>query len=157
MCFAVWQTGCPASCSDIARCWDVRVALQRARGVRIGENVWIGYDVILDTLRPYLIKIGDRVTLGMRVTVVAHFRESEGVEIGDDSFIGPGVILLPNVVIGNGAVVAVGSVVTRSVPPMTLVQGNPAVPIARCGVLLGMNATFKEFSAGLRPIATPLG
>jgi serine acetyltransferase len=130
---------------------SLRVALHRARGVRIGENVWIGYDVILDTSRPYLIKIGDRATISMRVTVVAHFRESEGVEIGDDSFIGPGVILLPNVVIGNGAVVAAGSVVTRSVPPMTLVQGNPAVPIAQCGVLLGMNTTFKEFSAGLRP------
>lgn len=130
----------------------LRVALHRARGVHIGKNVWIGYDVILDTSHPHLIKIGDRATLSMRVTVVAHFRECQSVEIGEDSFIGPGAILLPNVVIGNGAVVAAGSVVTTSVPPMTLVQGNPAVAIAHCGIPLGMDTTFKEFVARLRPI-----
>src|ERR1700747_1973307 len=37
----------------------LRVTLHRLRGVQIGENVWIGYDVILDTSRPYLITIED--------------------------------------------------------------------------------------------------
>ena len=41
--------------------------------------------------------------------------------------------MLPNVVIGRGSVVAAGSVVTTSVPPMTLVQGNPAKPVAQVG------------------------
>ena len=131
---------------------SLRVALHRARGVRIGEGVWIGYDVILDTSRPHLITIEDRASLSMRVTVIAHFRETQGVKIEQDAFIGPGAIILPNVTIGRGAVVTAGSVVTHSVPPMTLVQGNPAVPIATCGIPLSSEITLKEFSRRLKPL-----
>ena len=133
---------------------SLRVSLHRARGVHIGKGVWIGYDVILDTSRPHLITIGDRASLSMRVTIVAHFRETQGVRIEEDVFIGPGAIVLPNVVIGRGAVVTAGSVVTKSVPPMTLVQGNPAVPIAECGILLDDSTTVKEFSRRLKPLGT---
>jgi len=130
----------------------LRVALHRARGVNIGKDVWIGYDVILDTSRPHLITIEDRASLSMRVTVIAHFRETQGVKIEQDAFVGPGVIILPNVTIGRGAVVTAGSVVTQSVPPMTMVQGNPAVPIAKCGMVLGNDVTLKEFSRRLRSL-----
>jgi serine acetyltransferase len=132
----------------------LRVKLHRARGVRIGKNVWIGYDVILDTSRPFLITLEDGCALSMRVTIVAHFRESTGVKIERDAFVGPGAIILPNVVVGQGAVVTAGSVVTRSVPPMTMVQGNPAVPVARCGIPLGPEVTLKEFSQRLQPIVS---
>ncbi|HYW38891.1 MAG TPA: acyltransferase [Terriglobales bacterium] len=131
---------------------SLRVVLHRWRGVRIGKNVWVGYDVILDTSRPFLITLEDGCTLSMRVTVVAHFRGSTGVRIERDAFIGPGAIILPNVVVGRGAVVTAGSVVTRSVPPLTVVQGNPAIPVARCGIPLGPDVTLKEFSRLLRPI-----
>ena len=131
---------------------SLRVVLHRARGVRIGKKVWIGYDVILDTSRPFLITLEDGCALSMRVTVVAHFRGSTGVKIERDAFIGPGAIILPNVVVGRGAVVTAGSVVTRSVPPMTVVQGNPAIPVARCGIPLGPDVTLKEFSRLLKPI-----
>jgi acetyltransferase-like isoleucine patch superfamily enzyme len=83
--------------------------------------------------------------------VVAHFRESTGVKIEQDAFVGPGAIILPNVIVGRGAVVTAGSVVTRSVPPMTVVQGNPAVPVARCGVPLVPGVTLEEFSRRLQP------
>ena len=130
----------------------LRVSLHRARGVHIGRGVWIGYDVILDTSRPHLITIEDGSSIGMRVTVIAHFRETQGVKIERDAFVGPGVIILPNVVVGQGAVVTAGSVVTQSVPPMTVVQGNPAVPVARCGIPLGMDVSLKEFSRRLKPL-----
>ena len=130
----------------------LRVVLHRARGVLIGKNVWIGYDVVLETSRPHLITIEDEASLGMRVTVIAHFRELHGVKIEREAFIGPGAILLPNVVIGRGAVVTAGSVVTRSVPPMTVVQGNPAEPVAKCGVPLKSDVTLKEFSRQLKPL-----
>jgi acetyltransferase-like isoleucine patch superfamily enzyme len=130
----------------------LRVWLHRVRGVHIGKGVWIGYDVVLDTSRPHLITIEDGSSIGMRATIIAHFRETQGVKIERDVFIGPGVIILPNVVIGQGAVVTAGSVVTQSVPPMTVVQGNPAVPVARCGVPLGENVTLKEFSRCLKPL-----
>ena len=130
----------------------VRVALHRARGVQIGKDVWIGYDVVLDTSRPFLITLEDGCVLSLRVTVLAHFRESTGVRIERDAFVGAGALILPNVVIGRGAVVAAGSVVTRSVAPMTMVQGNPAVPVARCGIPLGPRTMLKEFSRQLQPV-----
>jgi serine acetyltransferase len=131
---------------------SLRVRLHRARGVHIGKNVWIGYDVILDTSRPSLIRLEDGCELSMRATLIGHFRESEGITIEQDAFVGPGAIILPNVVVGRGAVVAAGSVVTRSVPPMTVVQGNPAVPVAKCGVPLLPEIPLKEFSRNLRPL-----
>jgi serine acetyltransferase len=130
----------------------VRVYLHRARGVKIGEKVWIGYDVILDTSRPFLITLEDRCILGVRATLIAHFRGATGICIEQDAFVGPGAIILPNVVVGRGAVVTAGSVVTRSVPPMTVVQGNPAIPVARCGIPLGFDVTAKEFALNLIPI-----
>ncbi len=130
----------------------LRIKLHRARGVHIGERVWIGYDAILETSDPHLIRIEDGVSIGIRTIIIAHFREQNGVTIERDAFVGPGVIILPNVVIGHGAVIAAGSVVSRSIPPMTLAQGNPAVPIARCGIALRPNVTMKEFSRALKPL-----
>ncbi|WP_197414057.1 acyltransferase [Terracidiphilus gabretensis] len=131
----------------------LRVMLHRARGVKIGKGVWIGYDVVLDTARPDLITIEDGVAISMRATIIAHFKEFRGVRIEREAFIGPGVIILPNVVIGRGAVVAAGSVVSQSVPPMTVVQGNPAVPIARCGVAFRQDISLKKFSRNLKPLS----
>jgi len=133
---------------------SLRVWLHRARGVKIGKDVWIGYDAILETSRPHLITIEEGASIGIRVTVIAHFRESQGVKIERDAFVGPGVIILPNVVIGQGAVVTAGSVVSHSVPPMTVVQGNPAVPVAKCGLPLDGRVTLKEFSRRLKPISS---
>ncbi len=132
---------------------SLRIRLHRWRGVNIGKGVWIGYDVILDTSRPHLITIEDGASLSMRVMVIAHFRETQGVKIEQDAFVGPGVIILPNVTIGRGAVVTAGSVVSQSVPPMTVVQGNPAVPIANCGIPLADKVTLKEFSRRLKPLS----
>lgn len=131
----------------------LRVALHRARGVKIGKGVWIGFDAILDTSRPYLITLEDGVVIGIRTTIIAHFKELRGVKIEQDAFIGPGAIILPNVVVGRGAVVTAGSVVTKSVPPMTVVQGNPALPVAKCGVTLRHDVLLKDFSRRLRPLA----
>ena len=140
-----------------AKTWRVR--LHRWRGVHIGEGTFIGTDALIDTSNPQLVWIGERVAIGIRSVIVAHFRDEElkhgadvSVRIEDDAFIGPGVIILPNVTIGHGAVVNAGSVVTRNVPPLTVVQGNPAAPIAHCSVPLGLTTPLKEYYRGLRPI-----
>lgn len=132
----------------------LRVSLHRARGVSIGSNVWISYNVVLETGYPHLITIDDSAFIGIGVIVIAHFKESRrGVRIGKRAFIGPGVIILPDVEIGEGAVVTAGSVVTSSVSPMTVVQGNPAVPVAKCGVPLWPDIPLKEFSRKLKPVS----
>ncbi len=133
---------------------SLRVLLHRARGVNIGREVWISYNVILETSYPQLITIDDDAFIGIGVIVIAHFKEARrGVRIGKRAFIGPGVIILPDVEIGDGAVVTAGSTVTSSVPAMTVVQGNPAVPIAKCGVPLWPDTPLMEFSVRLRPVS----
>jgi acetyltransferase-like isoleucine patch superfamily enzyme len=132
---------------------NLRVSMHRARGVTIGKNVWISFNVILETGFPELITIEDSAFIGIGVIVIAHFKElHRGVRIGKQAFIGPGVVILPNVDIGDGAVVSAGSVVTSSVPAMTVVQGNPAVPIAMCCVPLWPDTPLKEFSRRLKPV-----
>lgn len=128
----------------------VRAALHRMRGVELGENVWIGYEAMLETSYPYLVHIGDNVVLGIRCTIIAHFHEHTGVWIEDDVFVGPSAVILPGVRLGHGCVVTAGSVVTTSVPPMTMVTGNPAKAVARCGVPLGLNTSWHDFIRHLR-------
>lgn len=48
------------------------------------------------------------------------------IHIGSDCWIGGGAILCPGVTIGDGSTVGAGSVVTRDVPPRSVVGGNPA-------------------------------
>lgn len=129
-----------------------RVRLHRARGVTIGANAWVGYDVILETAHPELITIEDNAVLSIRVTIIAHMWEIGGVTIERDAYLGAGVIVLPSVVVGHGAVVTAGSVVTRSIPPLTLAQGNPAVVIAKLSAPFRRDMTRTEFYRALRPV-----
>ena len=134
---------------------SLRVRLNRWRGVNIGKDVWIGYDAIIETSHPHLVTIRDRAAVGIRVTIIAHNREQRGVIIEEDAAVGVGAIILPDVTIGHGAIVTAGSVVTKSVPPKTMVQGNPARPIATVEVPLGLNVSVKEFAKGLRSVPPP--
>ena len=131
---------------------NVRVALHRLRGVNIGKGVWIGYQALIETAYPSLVTIGDRVIIGIRSTIVAHFQELRGVRIQDDVYIGSCAVVLPGVTIGKGAVVSAGSVVTASVPPMTVVQGNPAKQVAKCGIPLGPKTSRADFMKQLKKL-----
>jgi len=90
---------------------------------------------------PYLVTIGNHVTVSSDVSFITHdgatwvFRhlpEYRGlqkfgfIEIGDNCFIGTRAILMPGITIGPNTVVGAGAVVTRSVPPNTVVAGCPA-------------------------------
>ena len=121
----------------------------------------IGLSVLIESAYPQLVFIGDDVTIGMRTVIIGHFRDLTAearrskqptVRIEDKVYVGPGAIVLPNVTIGHGAVVSAGSVVFSSVPPQTLVRGNPAEPIARCGVSLGGGVSYEQFLRHLTPI-----
>jgi len=134
--------------------------LHRLRGVRMGRNVWVGTDCLLETMRPDLLSIGNNVVIGIRCVMIAHFREMGAgkrtahlptIVIEDDVYIGPGVVMLPNIHIGHGSVITAGSTVNSSVPAMTMVQGNPARPIATCGVPL-VGTSYKNFLRHVRPV-----
>jgi hypothetical protein len=59
------------------------------------------------------------------------WRRAHRVVIGHDVWIGHGAIVLPGHTVGDGAVIAAGSIVTKDVAPYTIVGGNPARPIRR--------------------------
>jgi acetyltransferase-like isoleucine patch superfamily enzyme len=54
------------------------------------------------------------------------FQENKPIEIGNDVWIGARVIILDGVKIGTGAIIASGAIVTRDVPPYSVVGGVPA-------------------------------
>ena len=140
---------------------SLRVRLHRWRGVRIGSGVFIGTAAILETEYPQLVSIGNNVTISIRAVVIGHFQDAANdhvargepsVVIEDDVYIGPNSVILHNVRIGRGSVVAAGSVVNRDVPPGVLVQGNPAKAVARCRVPLTSSCPYRKFVAGLAPL-----
>lgn len=61
-----------------------------------------------------------------RITNEPSYSVRKPIVIGDDVWIGMNVIILKGVKIGTGAIIAAGAVVTKEVPPYTLVAGVPA-------------------------------
>lgn len=136
---------------------SLRPWLQRVRGVRVGREVWIGQFVYIDALHPSDVTIGENTTIGMRTSIFTHFYwgrrrpTSNGtVTIGNDVFIGPHCVILPNVTIGDGAVVKAGTVVSRNVPPHSFWGVPGADVLGIVTVPLTKKHSYHEFTRGLR-------
>lgn len=83
-------------------------------GITLGDDALIGHNVVIATLNHDL----DPQT---RATTVPR-----PVVIGERVWVGANATILPGVTIGDGAVVAAGAVITKDVPPRTVVGGVPA-------------------------------
>jgi acetyltransferase-like isoleucine patch superfamily enzyme len=116
---------------------EMRVKLQRLRGMKIGKNVFIGINVFFDDARPDLITIDDNVTILVGTTILAHvyppdhFRniikeKEQGVVLKEYCYIGANSLILPGVIIGEYSIIGAGSVVTKSIPSYSLAYGVPA-------------------------------
>ncbi|HUZ01230.1 MAG TPA: DapH/DapD/GlmU-related protein [Thermomicrobiaceae bacterium] len=124
-------------CSGVL--WSPGKGLIVGRGSSIGEYSFVG--------ATGGVRIGANVLCGQRVSFHSEnhaYDDPErlirdqglsrrGIEIDDDCWIGSGAIVLDGVRIERGAVVAAGTVVTRSVDPYTVVAGVPAHVIGRRG------------------------
>jgi len=99
-------------------------AIYAAKSVVLGERVLVGTDCIITDSDHHPID-----EIPRHDSPPPQARPADRVLIHDDVFIGARSIVLKGVEIGRGSVVAAGSTVTRDVPPMTLVAGNPARPV----------------------------
>ena len=119
--------------------YQFRASVYRWCGVKIGRGVYMGFQVLIDGEYPEYIEIHDWASVGPGVKIMAHsgaspYHQKRGifhegpkkVVIGKGAWLAAGSIILPGVTIGEGAIVAAGSVVSKDVPALTLVAGNPA-------------------------------
>jgi len=129
----------------------------RRQGVTIGTGCRIISNVA--TSEPWLVSIGDRVTISSRVSLVTHdgsgwlLKDDRGrryryapIKIGSDVFIGAGATIMPGVEIGDRVVVGAGSVVTKSIPSGTVVAGVPARAISTWDAFMGRVQDWKAES-----------
>ena len=101
----------------------------------VGDKFFANYDcVILDCNE---VRIGNNVMFAPKVQIYTAYHPLEPeirrtelefaapITIGDDVWLGGGVIVCPNVEIGEGTTIGAGSVVTKSIPPRVFAAGNP--------------------------------
>lgn len=131
-----------------------RVILHRMRGVKIGKKVHIGPMVTIDDVYPNFVFIEDGVSIAGQNFILTHNKPLEyhknlseayvaPVRIKRNAWIAIGVIILPGVTIGEGAIVASGAVVTKDVPANTLYGGVPANFIKEFEMKDGIPVGFK--------------
>lgn len=127
-------------------------------GVNIGENCFIATRNW--SSEPYLITIGNNCQITKNVYIHTHgggqavrykcpdFDTYGKVVIEDWCYIGANSHIMPGVTIGEGTLVAAGSVVTKSTPPHSVVGGNPAKFICTTDEFLERNTPVNIHTKG---------
>ncbi len=117
------------------------IYLEYRERVHFGENVFINANLMI--LGSGEVTIGNNALIGpeARFYTVNHAFDVETrregwerafpIVLEDDVWLGGSVVICPGVTIGRGSVVAAGAVVTKDVPPMSVVGGNPAKVLKR--------------------------
>jgi len=101
--------------------------------LEVGDHAWIGEEVFILNFEP--VKIGAQACISQRVFLCTgnhDYRDPQfsyrnaPITIGNGAWVGASVFVGPGVEVGDEAVLAAGSVVTRNVPANAVVAGNPA-------------------------------
>ncbi|ODA80291.1 hypothetical protein RJ55_03249 [Drechmeria coniospora] len=114
--------------------------------ISIGNHVAIGRNCTINDVCE--VKVGDNCVIGHNVSIFTASlpidpkkrqggqgpQMGKGITIEQDCWIGGGAIILPGRIIGKGSTVGAGSIVTKDVPPFTVVAGNPARVLRGVGV-----------------------
>jgi putative colanic acid biosynthesis acetyltransferase WcaF len=104
----------------------------------VGDYVWIGEDAWLDNLAP--IAIGDHVCISQGVYLCTGNHDwskpeftlkTQAIAIESGSWLAANSSVAPGVTVGQGAILSLGSVALKSLEPMMIYQGNPAIAIKK--------------------------
>jgi maltose O-acetyltransferase len=115
------------------RPFPTKIEVRRGAVLRIGTGCFINYGV--DIVAGRAITLGDSVLIGPLVSIVdddmhqiepSRERRVAPITIGDDVWLGRGVIVLPGASIGDHSVIAAGSVVRGEIPARVVAAGSPA-------------------------------
>lgn len=116
-----------------------RFYYNRVWGMDIDPTATFSLSAKFDKTNPKGVHIGARSYIAFDVAILTHDM-TRGLRldtrIGKHCFIGARSIILPGLEIGDESIVAAGSVVTKDVPPRSIVAGNPA-QIIRSNVRIG--------------------
>jgi acetyltransferase-like isoleucine patch superfamily enzyme len=118
----------------------LRRVFWRLSGLKIGKDTFLNLGLtVIDNYRGNVITLGERVAVAPKVILIAdsdpnhsilsktaRFITRGTITIDDDTWIGAGVIILPNVHVGKCAVIGAGSIVTEDVNDYAIMVGNPA-------------------------------
>lgn len=115
---------------------EFRARLFGLSGAVVGKRVFIGHNVYLDNLHPELISIGDDVIITDGCKLITHFIDisfkdnhhqyTGNLVIGNGVFVGFNTVFVNSVIVGDNAVIAAGSVVTKDIPKNEVWGGVPA-------------------------------
>ena len=122
----------------------LRTMFHRLRGIHIGQNVEIGYRVMIGNVHPENIAIGNNTTIAANTIILDHDNsyfysrggdvKLENVVIGNNVFVGVGSVIMPGVSIGDSAIIGSLSFVNRDIPANAVAAGNPVRIISIDGV-----------------------
>lgn len=114
----------------LTKCW----------GMHIHPSAWISLKARIDRTNPRGIYIGEGTLVAFGAVILSHdyIRSIHDVKtvIGKSCLIGAHSFIMPNVTIGDHAIVGAMAVVTKNVPPGVVVAGNPA-KIIKSGIMTG--------------------
>ncbi|WP_290786409.1 CatB-related O-acetyltransferase [Altibacter sp.] len=99
--------------------------------VTIGKYCQLGADVAIHSTNHPVTYLTTYINKNLFEGELAQLKEIKKITIGHDVWIGHNAIILGSVTIGNGAIIAGGSVVTKDVAPYTVVAGVPAKALKR--------------------------
>lgn len=126
---------------DLRRLW-----LRRVWGMDIDPTAQFSLSARFDRTFPIGVHVGAWSYIAFEARILTHDR-TRGLylhtRIGRNCFIGGRSMILPGVEIGDNCVVGAGSIVTRSVPPNSIVAGNPA-RVIRSGIEVGPYGRFLD-------------
>jgi putative colanic acid biosynthesis acetyltransferase WcaF len=104
--------------------------------LEVGDHSWIGENVWIDNMAPVVIGNHCCLSQGVYLCTGSHDWEASGfdlitapITICDKAWLGAKAVVGPGVTVGEGAVLALGSVATRDLKPWWVYRGNPAGPV----------------------------